>query len=92
MPVFLMNGLRLGRRCARGSLIEDQFKMGIDGAGRIQPSYRMWPGQGGAVREVNRYGVSKMADAAMLVFEGLVVPVACRLECKRQHDSRDHNG
>jgi len=44
------------------------------------------------MREVNRYGVSKMADAAMLVFEGLVVPVACRLECKRQHDSRDHNG
>jgi len=33
-----------------------------------------------------------MADAAVLVFEGLVVPVACRLESKRQHDSRNHDG
>jgi hypothetical protein len=89
---FLMDGLRLDGRRAWGSLIENQFKVRINGAGRIQPSYRMWPGQRGAMREVNRYGVSKMADAAVLVFEGLVVPVACCLESKRQHDSSDHKG
>ena len=92
MPVFLMNKLRLGRGRAWGSLIEDQFKMGINGAGRIQPSYRMRPGQRGAMREVNGYRMSKMADAAVLVFEGLVVPVARCLESKRQHDSSDHDG
>ncbi len=32
-----------------------------------------------------------MADPTVLVFEGLVVPVARCLESKRQHDSRDHN-
>jgi hypothetical protein len=33
-----------------------------------------------------------MADPAVLVFKGLVVPVARCLERERQHDSRDHNG
>jgi hypothetical protein len=32
-----------------------------------------------------------MADPAVLVFKGLVVPVARRLESKRQHDSSNHN-
>jgi hypothetical protein len=72
--------------------MEDWFKMRVNRAGRIQPSYRMWPRQRGAMREVNRYGMSKMADAAVLVFEGLVVPVAGCLESKRQHYGRHENG
>jgi hypothetical protein len=89
---FFRDGLRLGGRRAWGSLMEDEFELGVNRSDGAQPSDRTWRRQRGAMREVDGYGVSKMADAAVLVFEGLVVPVAGCLESKRQHDSSDHNG
>jgi len=72
--------------------MEDKFELGINGPGRIQPGDRLWRWQRGAMRQVNGYGMSKMADPAVLVFEGLIMPVACCLKGKRQHHDRHHNG
>jgi hypothetical protein len=66
--------------------------LGVNRSDRAQPSDRTWRRQRGAMREVNGYGVSKMADAAVLVFEGLVVPVAGCLKGKRQYECGHYNG
>lgn len=73
-------------------MIENQLELGVNGAGRIQASYGMRNRQRRAMREVNRYGVSKMADPAVLLVFDLVVPVARRLKSERQHHNRNHNG
>jgi hypothetical protein len=44
------------------------------------------------MRQVNGYGVSKMTNTTVLIFEGLVVPVARRLKGKRQHHGRHEDG
>jgi hypothetical protein len=72
--------------------MEDKFELGVNRPGWIQPGDRLWRWQRGAMREINGYRVSKMADPAVLVFEGLVVPVARCLESKRQYDSSHKDG
>ena len=90
--VFSRDGLRLGGRRSWGSLIEDKFELGVNRPGWIQPGDRLWRWQRGAVRQVHGYGVSKMANTTVLIFEGLVVPMARRLKGKRQHHSRHKDG
>jgi hypothetical protein len=91
MQVFSKDGLRLAGRRAGRSLIENNVKLGVNGGDRIEPTYRVRRWQRGSVRKVNRYGVSKMAEPAVLVFERLVVPVASRLERERQHKGGHHD-
>jgi hypothetical protein len=44
------------------------------------------------MREVNGYRVSDMANAAVLVFEGSVVPVACGLEGEGHNQDGHEDG
>jgi hypothetical protein len=44
------------------------------------------------VSQVNSYGVSKMADSAVLVFVGLAVPVAGGLEGKGHNQESHESG
>jgi hypothetical protein len=39
-----------------------------------------------AVSQLDRYGMSEMADPAVLVLEGFTVPVAGGLDGKRHHE------
>jgi hypothetical protein len=57
----------------------NKLEMGVERASLGQPDDCIWNRQPDALREVNGYRVGDMADAAVLVFEGSVVPVACGL-------------
>jgi len=56
--------------------MRNKLKMEIDWPSLNQPDDCIRRRQPGAMREVNGYRVSDMANAAVLVFEGPVVPVA----------------
>jgi hypothetical protein len=92
VPIFFKDRLPLAGRCSWGSLMEDKFELGVNRPGWIQPGDRLWRWQRGAVRQVHGYGVRKMANTTVLIFEGLVVPMARRLKGKRQHHSRHKDG
>ena len=62
--------------------MENKFQLRVNGPERIQPSDCLRNRKSRAVRQVNGYGVGKMADTAVLVLE-LIVPVAGGLESKR---------
>jgi hypothetical protein len=66
--------------------------MRVDGPSLSQPDDRMRRLRPGAMREVNGYRVSDMANAAVLVFEGSVVPVACGLEGEGHNQDGHEDG
>ena len=68
--------------------MENKFQLRVNGPQRIQPSDHLRNRKCRAMREVNGYGVGKMADPAVLIFE-LIVPVASGLEGERQNE-RSH--
>jgi hypothetical protein len=70
--------------------MRNELEMGVDGPNLSQPYDRIRHLQPGAMREVNGYRVSDMANATVLVFEGSAVPVGCGLEAERHH-SKDQN-
>ena len=89
---FAMFGGELSGRRARRNLMRNNLELGVDWPSLNQPDDYIRRRQPGAMREVNGYRVSGMADAAVLVFEGPVVPVACGLQRKRHHQNRHNDG
>ncbi len=80
-----------GRR-ARRDLMRNKLKMEIDWPSLNQPDDCIRRRQPGAMREVNGYRVSDMANAAVLVLEGSAVPVARGLQCERHHHKGQEGG
>ena len=72
--------------------MRNKLKMEIDWPSLNQPDDCIRRRQPGAMREVNGYRVSDMANAAVLVFERPAVPVACGLQCKGHHQDRHDDG
>jgi hypothetical protein len=72
--------------------MRNKLKMEIDGPSLNQPDDCIRRRQPGAMREVYGYRVRDMANAAVLVFEGPVVPVARGLQCKGHHQDRHNDG
>jgi hypothetical protein len=72
--------------------MKDQLERGVDGPGRNQPDGHIRRGQHCGVQEVNNHGMSDMADEALLIFEGIAVPVAGGLERKGQHEDGHEDG
>ena len=72
--------------------MRNKLEMWVDGPSQNQPDdcIRHW--QPGAMREVNGYRVSDMANAAVLVLEGSAVPVARGLQCERHHHKGQEGG
>ena len=66
--------------------------MWIDGLGLNQPIDRSRRLQTSFMGEVNGYRVGDMADAAVPVFKGPIVPVAGGLQCERHHQDGHHYG
>ena len=71
--------------------MENKFQLWVHGPEWIQPSDRLWDRKCRAMREVDSYGVGKMADPAVLIFE-LVVPVPGGLKGERQYKRSHHQG
>jgi hypothetical protein len=71
--------------------VENKFQLRVNGPERIQPSDRLWNRKCCTMRKVDGYGVSKMTDPAMLIFE-LIVPVAGGLKGERQYKRSHHHG
>ena len=69
--------------------MENQVQLRVNGPERIQPSDCLRNREGRAMREVNGYGVGKMADPAVLLVLELVVPVSSGLEGERKNE-RSH--
>jgi hypothetical protein len=72
--------------------VENKFQLWVNGPEWIQPSDRVGNRKCRAMRQVNGYGVGKMADPAMLLIFKLIVPVAGSLECEGQYEYGHHNG
>jgi hypothetical protein len=72
--------------------MRNKLEMEIDGPSLNQPDECIRRRQPGAMREVNGYRVSDMANAAVLVFEGPVVPVARGLQRERHHHKSQEGG
>jgi hypothetical protein len=72
--------------------MRDNLEMRVDGLSLSQPDNHSRRFETGAMREVNGYRVSDMANAAVLVFEGSVVPVGCGLEGERHHQDGHQDG
>jgi hypothetical protein len=72
--------------------MRNKLKMEIDGPSLNQPDDCIRRRQPGAMREVNGYRVSDMANAAVLVFERPAVPVACGLPRERNHQDGHSDG
>jgi hypothetical protein len=70
--------------------MKNKFEVGVDSLGRVQPSDGLRNRKRRAVREVNRYRMSEMTDAAMLIFE-LAVPVSGSLKSERQNERGHYN-
>ena len=71
--------------------MENKVQLRVNGPEGIQPSDRLRNRKCRAMREVNSYGVGKMADPAVLIFE-LVVPVPGGLKGERQYKRSHHQG
>jgi hypothetical protein len=69
--------------------VENKVQLRVNGPERIQPSDRLRNRKRRAMRQVNGYGVGKMADSAMLLIFELIVPMACGLKGERQNE-RSH--
>ena len=65
--------------------MRNKLEMRVSGLSLSQPDDYNRRFEPGAVREVNRYRVGDMANAAVLVFEGSVVPVGRGLQRERRH-------
>ena len=72
--------------------MRNKLEMWVDGPSQNQPDDRIRHWQPGAMREVNGYRVSDMANAAVLVLEGSAVPVARGLQCERHHHKGQEGG
>jgi hypothetical protein len=72
--------------------MRNKLEIGVDGESLSQPGDRIRRRQPGAMREVNGNRVSDMANAAVLVFEGSVVPVARGLQCESHHQDGHNDG
>jgi hypothetical protein len=72
--------------------MRNKLEMGVDGPSLDEPDDRIRCPQPGAMREVNGYRVSDMANAAVLVLEGSVVPVACGPQCEGHHQDNQKGG
>ena len=72
--------------------MRNKLEMRVDGPNLNQPIDCIRRRQSRAVRQVNSYRVRDMADAAVLVFEGPVVPVACGLQRKGHHHKGQNGG
>jgi hypothetical protein len=71
--------------------VENKFQLRVDGREGIEPSDRLRNRKRRAMRQVNRYGVGKMADPAMLLVFELIVPVPSGLEGERQNERSHQN-
>ncbi|MGB8542523.1 MAG: hypothetical protein WCD49_12890 [Candidatus Acidiferrales bacterium] len=71
--------------------MKNRLDVRVDCLGRIQPRDGLRNWQRRTVREVNRYGMGKMADAAVLIFE-LAVPVSGGLKSERQNERGHQDG
>jgi|GEM_PF-5065939 len=71
--------------------MKNWFDVRVDCLGRIQPRDGLRNWQRGAMRKVNGYGMGKMTDAAVLIFE-LAVPVSSGLKSERQYERGHHDG
>jgi hypothetical protein len=69
--------------------VENKFQLWVNGPERIQPSDCLRNRKCRAMREVNGYGVGKMADPAVLLVFELIVPVARGLKGERKN-ARSH--
>jgi hypothetical protein len=72
--------------------VRNKFEVRVDGTSLSQPNHGLRWRQPVAMREVNCYRVSDMADAAVLVFKGTVVPVGCGLEGETHHYDGHEDG
>ena len=82
----------LSRRSARGNLTEDGGEVRVY---RLDSNYMNRSGrcrQSCAVTEIDDYRVSEMADAAVVIFVGLRMPVRGRLNGKRHHQESHQSG
>ena len=66
--------------------------MGINGPSLNQPDDCIRGLQPTTMREVNSYRVSDMANAAVPILEGTIVPVACGLQRERHHQDGHNDG
>jgi hypothetical protein len=66
--------------------VENKFQLRVNGPERIQPSDCLRNRKRRAMRQVNGYGMGKMADPAMLLVFELVVPVPSGLEGERKNE------
>jgi hypothetical protein len=66
--------------------------MGINGPSLNQTDDRIRRLQPATMREVNSYRVRDMANAAVLILEGTIVPVACGLQRERHHQGGHNDG
>ena len=82
----------LSGRGARRNLMRNNLEMRVDGQSQNEPDDRIRHRQSGAMREVNSHRVSDMANAAVLVLEGSVVPVTRGQEAKRHNQDRHKSG
>jgi hypothetical protein len=69
--------------------VENKVQLRVNGPEGIQPSDRLGNRKRRAMRQVNGYGVCKMADPAVLLVFELIVPVARGLKGERQNE-RSH--
>ena len=71
--------------------MENKFQLRVNGPERIQPSDRLRNRKRRTMRQVNGYGVGKMADPAVLLVFELIVPVARGLKGERQNERSHQN-
>jgi hypothetical protein len=71
--------------------VENKVELRVNGPERIQPSDRLWNRKRAAMRQVNDYGVGKMADPAVLLVFELIVPVTGGLKGERQNERSHQN-
>lgn len=71
--------------------MENKVQLRVNGPEGIQPSDRLRNRKRRAMRQVNGYGVGKMADPAVLLVFELIVPVARGLKGERQNERSHQN-
>ena len=71
--------------------MENKFQLRVNRSSGIQPGYCLWNRQCAGMREVNGYGVGKMADPAVLLVFELIVPVPGGLKGERQYERSHQN-
>jgi len=72
--------------------MRNNLEMGVDPLSLDQPDDCIRCLQLSAMRKINGDRVSDLANAAVLVFEGPVVPVAHGLQCERHHQDGHKRG